>query len=137
MGISFQFAVVPLPSVNGFLDNLYVEMPGQRIRLAKGVMMLETEGAASIPHLRGLSLNITSLKEVDEATKGAFYELIEKGRTHQYVMLADRREELKRLRASFRRRGQQHIWGFLEVFLDNAEKVLEMFDDRAAVVIND
>jgi hypothetical protein len=135
--MEFMFAVVPFGR-DGYLHELHGEVPNLgdfTKHLRDGVQVLKTEGEESIPSPLGLSLNINGVDNVNRETEGAFLELTDGYENQRYILLAQRRDVLDRLRVAIAKMGTEFRCKFLEVFVRNADAALEQYDDRAAIII--
>lgn len=137
MSMGFSFAVVPFTSDGDLvdLDTGVPEYGDMADYLKEGVVMLETMNEDRVHRPLGLSLNIAGVTNVDTDTDGAFLEVTGGDSNQRYVLLEPRRESLERLRASIPNMGTDFRRRFVEVFVENAERVLKQHGKKAALLI--
>lgn len=133
MTMEFMFAVVPFEQ-DGYLHELHHEVPNLgdfTEYLKEGVRVLQITKEDD----NQLALNIRGIDNTNLETGGAFLELTGGSENQRYILLAQKRNALERLRAAIPQMGTEYRRKFLEVFVRNADAALEQGGEGAALII--
>jgi hypothetical protein len=105
-----------------------------------GVVELDTVGEDSIPVYAELSVNWGSVRDLVKDTDGLIDKFVTSGERRigtgqRYILLAPRRELLRRLKEKINAVIDARQRRVLEVLCSNAESYLEQYGEKAALTI--